>query len=244
MSKRMSQVCLAEEHLLNLIRKLPPGVRKLPSEEELCRQLDVSRATLREALGQLARAGFITKRHGVGNMVNLSVLNTPMRFDEEFSMRRLLKSAGEAGTRRFAPVPEAKEAAAFIERMTSGTGGAEIKRPWLIQESQHFINGRPSVWTFNFYPDTGVRLKEEDIQGLSFRELVTAVTGAELSHTIKAFIPVSADRSLAEFFGIAEKNPLLMWYLRNFGMDDGLLSAGVTLFNPKTVTLNSFNRWE
>ena len=35
-----------------------------------------------------------------------------------------------------------------------------------------------------------------------------------------------------------------MWYLRNFGMDDGLLSAGVTLFNPKTVTLNSFNRWE
>ena len=159
-------------------------------------------------------------------------------------MRRLLKSAGEAGTRRFAPVPEAKEAAAFIERMTSGTGGAEIKRPWLIQESQHFINGRPSVWTFNFYPDTGVRLKEEDIQGLSFRELVTAVTGAELSHTIKAFIPVSADRSLAEFFGIAEKTPLLMWYLRNFGMDDGLLSAGVTLFNPKTVTLNSFNRWE
>ena len=49
---------------------------------------------------------------------------------------------------------------------------------------------------------------------------------------------------LAEFFGIAEKTPLLMWYLRNFGMDDGLLSAGVTLFNPKTVTLNSFNRWE
>ena len=70
------------------------------------------------------------------------------------------------------------------------------------------------------------------------------MTGAELSHTIKAFIPVSADRSLAEFFGIAEKTPLLMWYLRNFGMDDGLLSAGVTLFNPKTVTLNSFNRWE
>lgn len=242
MSKRMSQVCVAEEHLLNLIRKLPPGVRKLPSEEELCRQLEISRATLREALGQLARAGFITKRHGVGNMINLSVLNTPMRFDEEFSMRRLLDSAGEASTRRFAPVPETRETAAFIERMAPGS--AEIKRPWLIQESRHFINGNPAVWTFNIYPDTGVRLKSGDVQGLSFRELVFAVTGAELSHTIKAFIPIAADRRLAEFFGIAENTPVLMWYLKNFGLDDGLLSAGVTIFNPKTTTLNSFNRWE
>ena len=242
MSKRVSLVHIAEEQLLDLIRRLPEGSRRLPSEEELCGQLDVSRATLREALGQLARAGFITKRHGVGNIVNFSVLRTPLRFDEELSIRRLLASAGATSTERFAPTPETEATAEFITSMTPCS--IEIMRPWLIQESRHFINSEPAVWTFNIYPDTVRRLTEKDIQGLSFRELVNAVTGAELSHTIKAILPTSADTRLAQAFGVAEKAPVIMWYLRNFGLDDELLSCGITIFNPRVVTLNSFNRWD
>lgn len=242
MSKRVSLVHIAEEQLLSLIRRLPKGTRKLPAEEELCGQLSISRATLREALGQLARAGFITKRHGVGNIVNFSVLNTPMRFDEELSMRRLLASAGVTETQRFAPVPETKDTVSFLNGVAPC--GIEIIHPWVIQESRHFINGVPAVWTFNIYPDTVKRLTDDDIQGLSFRELVVAITGAEISHTIKAIIPTAADSKLANVFGLSEKDPVLMWYLRNFGLDDELLSCGVTIFNPRVVTLNSFNRWD
>ena len=242
MSKRISLVHIAEEQLLTLIRSLPEGTRKLPSEEELCGQLNISRATLREALGQLARAGFITKRHGVGNIVNFSVLKTPMRFDEELSMRRLLASAGVTETQRFAPTAESEETTAFLNNVTSRC--IEIKHPWIIQESRHFIDGMPAVWTFNIYPDTVRRLTDDDIQGLSFRELVNAITGAELSHTIKAVIPTAADRKLAKSFGLSENAPVLMWYLRNFGLDDELLNCGVTIFNPRVVTLNSFNRWD
>ena len=242
MSKRVSLVHIAEEQLLDLIRHLPEGTRRLPSEEELCGQLDISRATLREALGQLARAGFITKRHGVGNLVNFSVLKTPMRFDEELSMRRLLASAGKTSTQRFEPVPETEEIVAFIDAVTPCH--IEIMHPWLIQESRHFIDDKPAVWTFNIYPDTARNLTEKDIQGLSFRELVNALTEAELSHTIKAVLPTAAEHRLAKAFGLAEGSPLIMWYLKNFGLDDELLSCGVTIFNPEMVTLNSFNRWD
>lgn len=242
MSKRVSLVHIAKEQLLDLIRHLPEGTRRLPSEEELCGQLDISRATLREALGQLARAGFITKRHGVGNIVNFSVLKTPMRFDEELSMRRLLASAGQTSTLRFEPVPETEEIVSFIDAVTPCH--IEIMHPWLIQESRHFINDKPAVWTFNIYPDTVRNLTEKDIQGLSFRELVNALTGAELSHTIKAVLPTAAEHRLAKAFGLSEGSPLIMWYLKNFGLDDELLSCGVTIFNPEMVTLNSFNRWD
>ena len=42
---------------------------KLPAEEELARKFEVSRATLREALGQLVQAGELVRRHGLGTFV-------------------------------------------------------------------------------------------------------------------------------------------------------------------------------
>lgn len=44
----------------------PPGT-KLPSEQELCRQLGVSRISIRDAINRLAVLGFVETRHGEGS---------------------------------------------------------------------------------------------------------------------------------------------------------------------------------
>jgi GntR family transcriptional regulator, transcriptional repressor for pyruvate dehydrogenase complex len=49
-------------------RTLHPGDR-LPPERDLARKLEVSRATLRSAIGYLAAMGVLTIRHGVGTFV-------------------------------------------------------------------------------------------------------------------------------------------------------------------------------
>lgn len=53
------------EHLLRMIRlgELSPGA-KLPAERVLSEQLGISRATLREALGELQAAGYVSVRRG------------------------------------------------------------------------------------------------------------------------------------------------------------------------------------
>ena len=65
-------------HLLRhriAIGEYPPG-SKIPSEHELCRELAVSRVTVREALRGLVRADMLIKVHGKGAFVSAA---TPRR---------------------------------------------------------------------------------------------------------------------------------------------------------------------
>jgi len=63
--------------VVNVIKKIigrisngdyPIG-KRLPAERELCRQLDVSRGTLRKALADLEALGVVARRHGSGTIV-------------------------------------------------------------------------------------------------------------------------------------------------------------------------------
>ncbi|WP_273525341.1 GntR family transcriptional regulator [Mailhella massiliensis] len=240
MSKKSPLARTVGEELLKIMRALPEGARRLPSEEELCGMLEVSRATLREALSLLDRAGFITKRHGVGNIVNPSVLSAPMRFDAEVNLRRMLESGGgRADTIRLAPWPEREDmfGEAVSARVTT-------PRPWIVQRSEHTLNDAPAVLTFNIFPGTGRLLDEAQVQGLSYGELVGAVTGEELSHTVTAFHACPAWRETVAFFGMKEGEAMVYWHQRSFGLKDDLLCESLVFFNPGLVTLHSFNRWE
>jgi GntR family transcriptional regulator len=73
---RSSLVTQTQRYMSSLIQNgaYPPGCQ-LPAEDELARQLGVSRATLREALLNLERQGVILRRRGVGTFV----ANSPSR---------------------------------------------------------------------------------------------------------------------------------------------------------------------
>lgn len=57
------------EHLLDLIESQAPG-SSIPPERELCRQLGVSRPTLRAAVDELSRAGLLIRQQGRGTFTN------------------------------------------------------------------------------------------------------------------------------------------------------------------------------
>lgn len=75
----MSQVQKAFEGLRRMISSevLAPGDR-LPSEQELCAELDVSRSSLREAQKMLGFAGVLTSRTGAGTFVSALTAETVM----------------------------------------------------------------------------------------------------------------------------------------------------------------------
>jgi GntR family transcriptional regulator, transcriptional repressor for pyruvate dehydrogenase complex len=114
---RVARTSLVDEVIAAMRRMLgedawPPGA-KLPSEQQLARELGVGRSTVREALRVLEHLGMVESRSGLGTYViergmpggRLVYPQTPETFQELYEFRRALEVPGArlAAERRTAP---------------------------------------------------------------------------------------------------------------------------------------------
>lgn len=81
-----------------LLQEMKEGIfahcSRLPRETELAEKLGISRTQLRDVLSDLEREGFITRRHGVGTVVNRHVLAVKNRMDIETEFMDIIRQSG------------------------------------------------------------------------------------------------------------------------------------------------------
>lgn len=70
------------------------NANRLPAENELARQFGISRTLVRDSLSILEQEGFITRKQGIGTIVNHQVINAKNRIDLEEEFLDMVKSAG------------------------------------------------------------------------------------------------------------------------------------------------------
>ena len=76
-------------------------VARLPRESELAQQLNISRTQLRDGLVRLEREGFISRRHGVGTVINCHVLNVRTRMDLEVKFMGMVRQSSHSPNQAF-----------------------------------------------------------------------------------------------------------------------------------------------
>ena len=69
---------------------------RLPRESLLAEKLNISRTQLRDSLAELEREGFISRRQGLGTLINRHVLNVPVRMDLEIEFMDMIRLSGHA----------------------------------------------------------------------------------------------------------------------------------------------------
>lgn len=69
---------------------------RLPRESMLAERLNISRTQLRDSLAELEREGFISRRQGLGTIINRHVLNVPVRMDLEIEFMDMVRNSGHA----------------------------------------------------------------------------------------------------------------------------------------------------
>ncbi|MDR5818287.1 GntR family transcriptional regulator [Caballeronia sp. LZ033] len=125
--------------------RYPPHSR-MPSESELQAMFDVSRITIRQALGDLQKEGLIFKVHGKGSFVS-----QPRAFQNVTSLQGFAEAMSEGGhdilnrVLSFDIVPAADEVAARLG-LAPGSPVAEIHRVRLL-------NRAPVSYEISFLPE-------------------------------------------------------------------------------------------
>lgn len=88
----------AKEICADLIKEMCSGryahCKHLPRESTLANTMGISRTQLRDILSVLECEGFITRRHGVGTIINRHVLNVKSRMDMEQEFLHMIHSSG------------------------------------------------------------------------------------------------------------------------------------------------------
>lgn len=81
--------------LLHMItQNVEQRVERLPPEDELARQLGVSRVLIRDILSELESRGYVARKRGKGTVINAQVCQAQPRIDEQISFTELIESKG------------------------------------------------------------------------------------------------------------------------------------------------------
>ena len=182
------------------------GAKRLPSENDLAKHLDVSRTQLRDTLARLEREGFISRRHGVGTVINRHVLALSVRMDLEVEFLEMVERSGYRPDVVLLSTERLPAEAGTAERL-----GLEAEEPVLRNVRLVTADGRPAIYCEDYIP---LRLVQDPLpatkeMGLPIFHFLREHCGAEPCMDLTEIRAVPADGRAAEALGLAPGTPLL-----------------------------------
>ena len=178
---------------------------RLPRESVLAEKLGISRTQLRDVLASLEREGFITRRHGVGTIINRHVLNVQTRMDIEVEFLDMIRQSGFQPAVAYVHVSDDTADETFSRQLQIPQGTPVIRVARLCT-----ADGRPAIYC-------------EDVVEKSLAKGSYTIKDLKLPifHFLQQFCgiypyldltdvrPAVADAALAEIFQVPMGTPLL-----------------------------------
>ena len=178
---------------------------RLPRESVLCVKLGISRTQLRDILASLEREGFITRRHGVGTIINRHVLNVRTRMDIEVEFLDMIRQSGY------------QPGVAGV-RASEGTAGRKVAGQLRIPEGTPVLrisrlctaDGRPAVYCEDVFEKALVRgdYTSNDLK-LPIFHFLQQFCGVSPYLDLTDLRPVAADEQVAQILQVPPGAPLL-----------------------------------
>src|SRR4051794_15674943 len=169
---KMTKQSVARQQVLELIERLGVGTA-IPSERQLSVDLGVSRLTLRAALDDLAREGYLVRRRGSGTYVQQRKIAqelTMTSFSEDMRRRRMVPGSHTLSL-------NSQLAGARLGRFLNVSPGAEI----VVVKRLRLADGvSMAIETLHIPTEVVPGVTPADLEG-SFYELLRSRYGVEIA---------------------------------------------------------------
>jgi GntR family transcriptional regulator len=178
---------------------------QIPSENELCRELQVSRVTLRESLRKLAQDRLLVKVPGKGTFVALEPVRglSPVKyagFLEDLQERVLSLTVVEVESAR---VPATEE---LRTRLHLGAADAEL----VVFKRLRHIEDEPFSYTLNYLPPAiGDRINVEQLYKVPLLQILREDLHIQIVRAHETIAAAPADADVARKLGIPMLYPVM-----------------------------------
>ena len=178
---------------------------RLPRESVLSEKLGISRTQLRDILASLDREGFITRRHGVGTIINRHVLGAQARMDIEVEFLDMIRQSGHAPGVAFV-----RAADGTADEKAAGQLGIPVGTPVLRISRLCTADGRPAIYCEDLVEKAKLQrpYTEAELRQPIF-DFLQNVCGLSSYLDLTDLRPVVANADLAAVFQVPEGTPLL-----------------------------------
>jgi GntR family transcriptional regulator len=176
---------------------------QMPSESQMMAAFNVSRITIRQALGDLQKEGLIFKVMGKGSFVA-----RPKAFQSLSKLQGFGEAMSPSGYETYSMLLSARETAA--SQLVAQHLRIKPETPVFEIQRLRFLNREPISVDVSYFPlDIGQRLAQEDLATRDIFVILENDLGKNLTHAEVQIEAISADESLARHLEIDEASPLL-----------------------------------
>ena len=236
MARRETALQAAHGRLRQLIGSEFRSGEKLPNERDLADRLEVSRATVREVLGQLAVEGVVTRTWGIGTFVHDDAERVPVSIGDVTALRDRITATGHRPTLQDASVSRAKCPADCARVL-----GLEPDSPVWRVDRLFAVDGVPAAWIRDHLP---LRFDGRDLDpsgllsiDLDMFEFLASATGMPVRRAEIELTAVLADDEATERLGVAVGHPLVTATQVGYGTGGAALFHGHITVRTDVLTL-------
>ena len=199
---KMTKQSAARQQVLELIERLGVGTA-IPSERQLSADLGVSRLTVRAALDELAREGYLVRRRGSGTYVQhpkISQQLTMTSFSEDMRRRGMAPSSQTLSLNR-------EFAGARLGRFLNVSPGEEI----VVVKRLRLADGvSMAIETLHIPASVVPGIQPRDLEG-SYYELLRARYGIEIATATQTIEPTVTNEEESEALGVPLHSPAFLF---------------------------------
>jgi len=195
--------------LLNYIREFAKenNTDRLPSEDNLAEQLGVSRIKIRDVLSQLQAVGYISRRRGIGTMINRYVLEENARLDIDGIYTEMIQQCGYRARSVLTSFRLIRQPNPDIAEHLNLTAGAEVYEFC----STAFADDAAVIFTVNYIPAAMYESGSADLS-LMEKNIFFFLQGLcdNMPENLMVHVAVcTADKALGKALGVCEGFPLM-----------------------------------